>query len=58
MKNRSLILALIVAGLAGGYGLYRFGVNQGAKLPTPLPTAKSPQSARRQTRSRCIGKTR
>jgi len=40
MKNRSLILALIVAGLAGGYGLYRFGVNQGAKTANPAADGK------------------
>jgi Cu(I)/Ag(I) efflux system membrane fusion protein len=31
MKTKIIALALVVAGLFGGYGLYRLGMNQGAK---------------------------
>ena len=40
MKNRILILALIVAGVGGGYGLYRLGMNQGAKTANPAADGK------------------
>lgn len=41
MKNKNILLALVAAGLvgAGGYGLYRIGMNQGMKVAAPASNA-------------------
>ena len=42
MKAQSLIVALVAAGVIGasGYGLYRFGMNQGMQMAAPASSAQ------------------
>jgi Cu(I)/Ag(I) efflux system membrane fusion protein len=42
MRTRTLVIALVAAGLAaaGGFGLYSLGMNAGMRMSTPAPQAK------------------
>jgi Cu(I)/Ag(I) efflux system membrane fusion protein len=44
MKNKKIIIALATAGIlgAGGYGLYRLGMNQGMQMATPAAGSPAP----------------
>ncbi len=45
MKTRPLIIVLVIAAAAGGYGAYRLGMDRGMQMNAAAPTTNPAQSA-------------